>query len=276
MTSVRSLIATQGPSLKISVVIPAWNEEETIGDVVRACALFADQVIVGDNGSSDDTERIARAAGAIVVTEPRRGYGSACLAALRWCALQSTPPDVVVFLDGDGADDPAEIPSLLDPILRDEADLVIGSRSRGEREPGALLPQARLGNWIACEWIRFASGVAFTDLGPFRAITWSALRQIEMRDQNYGWTVEMQLKAARARLRCRELPVRYRRRRGGDSKVTGTIRGVVLASAKILWSLARYSFWRPSLLSPPPAKLAKHVRSATLRTSRLFEATDSE
>ncbi|MCA9729599.1 MAG: glycosyltransferase family 2 protein, partial [Candidatus Eisenbacteria bacterium] len=180
---------------------------------------------------------------ATVVAEPRRGYGSACLAALRWCAEQPNAPRVVVFVDGDGADDPGEIPDLIAPIEVGRADLVIGSRARGEREPGALLPQARFGNWIACAWIRLVTGVRFTDLGPFRAITWSALERIAMTDPNYGWTVEMQLKAARAGLRCHEVPVRYRRRRGGASKVTGTVRGVVLASAKILWSLARYSRW---------------------------------
>ena len=123
--------------------------------------------------------------------------------------------------------------------------VLIGSRSRGEREKGALLPQARFGNWIASLWIRIVSGVRFSDLGPFRAISWNGLRKIEMEDRNYGWTVEMQLKAARAGLRCLEIPVRYRRRRAGNSKVTGTLRGTVYASVKILWSLGRYTLWSP-------------------------------
>jgi glycosyltransferase involved in cell wall biosynthesis len=234
----------------VAVIVPAWNEEETIGGVVGGCARFADLVVVADNGSTDRTAARAAAAGANVVAEPRRGYGHACLAAIAWCAAHDPAPDLLVFADGDGADDPAQIPELIAPIRSGAAELVIGSRSRGEREPGALLPQARFGNWIACTWIRAITGVAFTDLGPFRAISRDALERLGMRDRNYGWTVEMQLKAARAGIRCAEIPVRYRRRQGGRSKVTGTIRGVALASAKILWCLARYSRWRASPETP--------------------------
>ena len=234
------------PEGPVAVVIPAWNEEPTIGGVVAGLPrqnLRA--IVVANNGSTDGTVLAAEAAGATVVDESRRGYGQACLAGLDWCAEQCPPFRVIAFVDGDGSDLPEELATLVDPILEGKADLVIGSRTRGERESGALLPQARIGNWIASAWIRIVTGVVFTDLGPFRAISTAALDRIGMADTNYGWTVEMQLKAARAGLRCLEVPVRYRRRRGGQSKVTGTIRGTFGASVKILWSLAKYSFWKP-------------------------------
>ena len=235
------------PSRPVVVIIPALNEDATIFEVAteirRECVRA---VVVCNNGSTDRTVAEATRAGAVVVHASRRGYGIACLAGLAWCEALETPPQVIAFVDGDGSDDPTELNDLVRPILDDGADLVIGSRARGEREPGALLPQARIGNWIASRWIRLFTGVAFTDLGPFRAISWSGLQRIGMADETYGWTVEMQFKAARAGLDCREIPVRYRRRRGGSSKVTGTWRGTLGASVKILWSLARFVFWRPS------------------------------
>lgn len=241
--------AGPGPDGGFFVLIPAWNEAATIGAVVcefreSGAPHGLRDVIVADNGSSDGTGEEAARAGAVVVDAARRGYGSACLEAISWCRRQSPHPDLVVFADGDGSDEPGDLSALVAPIRRGHADLVIGSRALGPREAGAVLPQARIGNWIASVWIRAASGVRFSDLGPYRAISWHALERLRMSDPNWGWTVEMQLKAARGGLRCLEVPVRSRRRRGGKSKVTGTVRGTVSASAKILSTLARYSTWQ--------------------------------
>ena len=179
-----------------------------------------------------------------VVRDERRGYGQACLTALVEVAGRApAPDDVVCFVDADFSDDPDDFPAVVDPVLRGEADLVIGSRVLGEREPGALLPQARFGNWLAGHMIHWSTGVRFTDLGPFRAIRWDLLERIAMEDRAYGWTVEMQLKAAAAGARCIEVPVRYRRRIG-RSKVTGTVRGTFLASVTILSILFRWSWER--------------------------------
>ena len=227
----------------IAVILPALNEEETIVGVLRALPDHPLTRLVVDNGSSDRTPELAASTGATVIHEARRGYGHACLCGLAF--LAPNPPDIVVFLDADGSDDPSELGLLLAPILAGEADLVIGSRTRGEHEAGALLPQARFGNWLATTLIRWRTGVRFTDLGPFRAVRWPALERLAMEDTTYGWTVEMQLKAARVGLRCAEVPVRYRTRAGGRSKITGTIRGTLLASIKILGCLARYASWRP-------------------------------
>lgn len=221
-------------STKISVIIPALNEEESLPLVLQGLAPYSvHEVVVVDNGSTDATAEVARRSGARVVLEPRRGYGSACLAGI--AALGN--PDIVVFLDADHSDDPADFPRVVQPILEETADLVIGSRVTGEHERGALLPQAVFGNWLATRLIRALWGVAFTDLGPFRAIRASSLRELNLQDQDFGWTVEMQVKAARAGLRCSEVPVRYRKRIG-KSKITGTVRGTVLASKKILGTIA--------------------------------------
>lgn len=220
----------------VDVVIPALDEEATLAGVIAAIPSTVRRVVVADNGSTDRTAEVARQAGATVVSEPERGYGAACLAAL--AALADDPPEVVVFLDGDGSDDPAELDALLAPLTLG-ADLVIGSRTRGPAEPGSLTAPQRVGNALACRWIRWVYGERFSDLGPFRAIRWEALRSLELRDRNWGWTVEMQLAAAREKLRCAEVPVRYRNRRGGRSKVSGTVRGSVSAGAKILWLLTR-------------------------------------
>lgn len=216
----------------VAVVIPALNEERAIGKVLAAIPSWVDTVIVGDNGSTDSTADIARRHGAQVVFEPRRGYGSACLKAM--AALDA--PDVLVFLDGDFSDHPEEMHSLVDPIVQGEADLVIGSRVRGRRDPGALPLQARFGNWLACALLRWFWGVRYTDLGPFRAIRYSSLQRLAMGDPDYGWTVEMQIKAALYKLRPLEIPVSYRPRIG-DSKVTGTLRGIVGASTKIIHTI---------------------------------------
>jgi glycosyltransferase involved in cell wall biosynthesis len=225
---------------RVSLVIPALNEEESLPLVLEALPRgVLHEVVVADNGSTDRTAELARERGARVVTASRRGYGSACLAGI--AALDD--PDVVAFLDGDFSDDPSELPSVLAPILDGRADLVIGSRMTGRRERGALLPQALFGNWLATALIRLFWGERFTDLGPFRAIRADALRALRMEDPDFGWTVEMQVKAAQAGLRCAEVPVSYRRR-VGESKITGTIRGTVLASNKILTTIFRAALSR--------------------------------
>ncbi|MFW6012426.1 MAG: glycosyltransferase family 2 protein [bacterium] len=234
-----------GPA--VDVVIPARNEEASLPLVLRDLAALPDgsvrRIVVADNGSTDATARIARRRGAVVVEEPRPGYGSACLAGLAWLR-ENGPPEVVVFLDADYSDHPEELPLLVAPIARGAADLVIGSRVLGEREPGALLPQARAGNLVACALIRLLYGQRYTDLGPFRAIRWEALERLRMADPDFGWTAEMQVKAAKAGLRAVEVPVSYRRR-VGVSKITGTVKGTVLAGWKILWTVFRHAFRRP-------------------------------
>jgi glycosyltransferase involved in cell wall biosynthesis len=194
------------------------------------------QIIVADNGSRDRTAEIARQAGATVVTEPQRGYGAACLR-----ALASLPPDAetVVFMDADSSDDPAEAASLLEPILQGRADFVLGSRTLGKAERGALQPHQRFGNELATFLIRILFGYRYTDLGPFRAIRVDALRKLDMRDRNYGWTIEMQIKAVRQKLRIEEVPVSYRNRIG-VSKISGNLKASVLAGIKILWTVFRF------------------------------------
>ncbi len=222
----------------IDVVIPALDEEQALPLVLQAIPRPpVRRVVVADNGSRDRTAEVALAAGAEVVHEPERGYGAACLRAL--AHLSAEPPDVVVFLDGDYSDHPEELPALLAPIVRGDAELVIGSRTRG-RADGGLTPQQRVGNAVACVALRLLYGVHYSDLGPFRAITWDALQRLELVDRNYGWTVEMQIKAARRGVTSAEVPVSYRTR-VGHSKVSGTVRGTLGASAKILWLLAKYA-----------------------------------
>ena len=223
----------------IAVVIPALNEEHSIGSVLGAIPSWVDTVVVADNGSTDRTAAIARDNGARVVVEPRRGYGRACQAGV----AELKDPDILVFLDGDYSDRPAEMALLVDPIIQDEADLVIGSRVLGECMPGALTPQQRFGNWLACRLIHVFWRVRFTDLGPFRAVRFSTYRALRMADPNYGWTVEMQIKAARHGIRFREAPVSYHRRIG-RSKISGTVRGVVGAGTKILYTIFREALSR--------------------------------
>ncbi len=224
----------------VALIIPALNEEPAIGATLDSLPrnLLA-QVIVVDNGSTDRTAEVARAHRAKVVLEPRRGYGRACLAGIAAVAPQVR---TIAFMDGDGSDDPADLERLLAPLERGEADLVIGSRVLGEREEGALTPQQQFGNWLAARLLRLFYGVRYTDLGPFRAIRREALQRLGMCDLNFGWTVEMQIKAARHGLRVKEIPVGYRRRRAGRSKVSGSLLGSILAGLKILWTLLRYRF----------------------------------
>ena len=223
----------------IAVVIPALDEEQAIGKVLRDIPEGASQVVVVDNGSRDRTAEVARGLGAEVVAEPRRGYGQACLTGI----AQLDRTDIVVFLDGDYSDYPEEMSALVAPLLTGEADMVIGSRTLGQREKGALLPQARFGNWLSTLLIRLLFGVSFTDLGPFRALRFDALQRLAMQDRDFGWTVEMQVKAARLGLRAVEVPVRYRRRIG-TSKITGTLSGTLRAGHKILWTIFRYARYR--------------------------------
>jgi glycosyltransferase involved in cell wall biosynthesis len=224
----------------IAIIVPALNEQQALPLVLREIPRpSVRRVIVADNGSTDRTAEVARQNGAEVVHESERGYGAACLKAL--AHLAADPPDIVVFLDGDYSDHPSELPSLIDPILAGDADMVIGSRARGRRQRGALSPQQQVGNAIACRALRLLYGVRYTDLGPFRAIRWQTLQALGMQDRNYGWTVEMQIKAARRGVAYREVPVSYRQRIG-VSKVSGTVRGSVSAGAKILWLLGRYAW----------------------------------
>jgi len=225
--------------VRTSVVIPVFNERESLPLVVRDIPRsLVSEIVVVDNGSTDDTEAIASGLPVRLVREPRRGYGSACLAGV--AALEGDPPDVIVFLDGDYSDHPEEMPLLLDAIARG-ADLVIGSRMLGESELGALLPQARFGNRLACFLIWLLYGRRYTDLGPFRAVRWDAYRRIGMEDRNFGWTCEMQVKAVREGLKIAEVPVSYRKR-VGVSKITGTVSGTLRAGYKILWTIAKYGF----------------------------------
>lgn len=222
----------------VDVVIPALDEERALPHVLAAIPKDSvRRVVVADNGSRDRTAQVARAAGAEVVHEPERGYGAACLRALG--ELEADPPDVVVFLDGDHSDHPEELPRLVAPIADGDVDLVIGSRA-ARAQPGSLTLPQRVGNRIACEALRWLYGARYTDLGPFRAIRWSALEALRMRDRNYGWTVEMQIKAAKQGWAYAEVPVSYRPRIGA-SKVSGTVRGTLGASRKILWTLARHA-----------------------------------
>ena len=225
----------------INVIIPALNEEEPIGKVVRAVAAtkIPSEIIVVDNGSTDQTAERARSAGARVVAEPQRGYGRACSAGVR--AL-SPECDTVVFLDGDGSDCPEFMNELVDPILAGKYDFVIGSRTRGKREPGSMNVQQILSGRIAGVILRLLYGVRYTDMCPFRAIRRDALEQLGMREQTYGWNLEMQMKAARAGLRILEVPINHRRRAGGESKVSGTLRGTFVAGTRIVATLLRVAF----------------------------------
>jgi glycosyltransferase involved in cell wall biosynthesis len=228
----------------VTVIIPALNEEASLPRVLDDLPAVG-RVIVVDNGSTDATARLAAEAGSWVVAELRRGYGAACLRGLAevadLIAQGEVPPRIVVFLDADYSDHPDLLPALVEPIFAGTADFVLGSRLLGEREPGAMHPQSLFGNRLACFLMRRLFGGRYTDLGPFRAIAYPALLRLGMVDRNFGWTVEMQIKATRAGLRTLEVPVPYRRRIG-RSKISGTFVGTVKAGVKILYIIGKYGW----------------------------------
>lgn len=225
--------------MNIQVIIPAFNEADSIHKVVGDIPTeLVKEVIVISNGSTDETEERAKTAGATVLREEQKGYGFACLKGMSYIAAKakSEQPDIVVFLDGDYSDYPEEMKDLIKPIIEEDYDLVIGSRALGERERGSMQPQQIFGNWLATSLIKLLYKVKFSDLGPFRAIKYEKLLAIDMKDTTYGWTVEMQVKAAKLKMKCTEVAVNYRQRIG-VSKITGTIKGTILAGYKILWTI---------------------------------------
>ena len=223
--------------MKIDVIIPAFNEEASIAKVLNDIPKeLVREVIVCNNGSTDQTAQNARNSGATVLDQPIPGYGNACLKGMEYIASKEDHPNIVVFIDGDYSDYPEEMSLLINPIIKDGADLVIGSRALGQLENGAMMPQQVFGNWLATTLIKMIYKYQFTDLGPFRAIRYDKLLDINMQDKTYGWTVEMQVKAAKLKMKCVEIPVTYRKRIG-VSKVSGTLKGTILAGHKILWTI---------------------------------------
>jgi len=225
---------------KIKVIIPAYNEEDSIANVIKDIPTIVDEVIVVDNNSNDDTAKNAINAGATVLTETKKGYGYACLKAMDYISNQTKKPDIIVFLDGDYSDYPEELLKLVEPIIKNNTDLVIGARKKELRAAHSMTPQQVFGNWLATFLMRILYGARFTDLGPFRAIKYEKLVALHMKDKTYGWTVEMQLKAVKQKLSYVEIPVKYRQRIG-VSKVSGTLKGSIFAGFKILSWIFKYS-----------------------------------
>ncbi len=227
-------------NFNIKVIIPAFNEQNAIRKVIQDIPKeWVSEIVVVNNNSSDNTAAVAGATGVTVLHETRQGYGNACLCGIKYIANQTVKPDIIVFLDADYSDHPEELPDVVKPILDGKVDMVIGSRALGNRERGAMTPQQIFGNWLATRLMRWLYKAYFTDLGPFRAITYPALMRIGMQDKTYGWTVEMQVKAAKKKLRFTEVPVNYRQRIG-VSKVSGTLKGTVMAGYKIILTIFRY------------------------------------
>lgn len=223
---------------KILVIIPAFNEAKSINKVIEEIPKdLVEEVIVVNNNSRDETSRVAKEAGATVLDEPRQGYGYACLKGIEYAKTQN--PSIIVFLDADYSDYPQEMYQVVAPIINENYDMVIGSRALGNRQSGSMTPQQIFGNWLATTLIRWFYGVTYTDLGPFRAIKFDKLIEIDMKDKTYGWTVEMQLKAAKLKMKTCEVPVNYRKRIG-FSKVSGTVKGTIGAGYKIIMTIFRY------------------------------------
>ncbi|MFT6716419.1 MAG: glycosyltransferase involved in cell wall biosynthesis [Saprospiraceae bacterium] len=225
---------------KIGVIIPAFNEEDSIGKVVNDIPKeLVSEIVVCNNGSTDSTALVAKNAGATVLFESKNGYGNACLAGITYFEQQEVKPDIIVFLDGDYSDYPGEMVNLVREIVEKDVDLVIGSRASGQKEKGSMTAPQIFGNWLATNLMHLFYGVKFTDLGPFRAIKWDALMKLKMQDKTYGWTIEMQLKAIKSKMKTTEIPVNYRKRIG-VSKVSGTVKGSILAGYKILTAIFKY------------------------------------
>lgn len=225
---------------KIMVVIPAFNEEQSISKVINDIPKnWVNEVVVVSNNSTDQTINVARKAGATVLEENRKGYGWACLKGIDY--VKSKNAEIIVFLDGDYSDYPEQLPEIVKPILEQDIDMVIGSRALGNKEKGSMTFPQRFGNWLATRLMRIFYRVRFSDLGPFRAIKTSALEKLEMADKTYGWTIEMQIKAAKYNLSFTEVPVDYKNRIG-TSKVSGTVKGAVSAGIKIIFAIFKYKF----------------------------------
>lgn len=225
---------------EIRVIIPAFNEERSVAHVVKDIpSEWVEEEIVVNNASTDNTVEVAQQAGATVLTEMTPGYGNACLKGIEYITKERPNTDIVVFLDGDYSDYPQQLPEVVSPIIERDFDLVIGSRALGRRESGSMTVPQVFGNWLATTLLKWFYGVKFTDLGPFRAIKYDKLMEIGMVDRDYGWTVEMQLKAAKHKLKCTEVAVNYKRRIG-VSKVSGTVKGTVMAGYKILYTIFKY------------------------------------
>lgn len=218
------------------MIIPAFNEEESIAKVIADIPEQVCEIVVCNNNSTDQTKAKAEQAGATVIDQPIPGYGNACLKGIEYIKGQDQHPDVIVFIDGDYSDYPEQLPEIVSPIIEGKADMVIGSRALGDRESGSMTFPQVFGNWLATSLMKWIYGTKFTDLGPFRAIRWESLMALNMQDKTYGWTVEMQVKAAKQKLRSTEVPVNYKKRIG-VSKVSGTIKGTVMAGYKILWTI---------------------------------------
>ena len=226
----------------VKVIIPAFNEQNAVGLVIDEIPKnLVTEIIVVDNGSTDDTCEVAKSKGATVLKEEIRGYGQACFCGMTYIANQKDKPDIVVFLDGDHSDYPEEMEELLRPLIDNDMELVIGSRAKGQKEAGSMTPQQIFGNWLATTLIKLFYGFSFSDLGPFRAIKYDSLLAINMQDRTYGWTVEMQLKAAKLKMNIIEIPVNYRKRIG-VSKVSGTVKGTILAGYKIITTIFKFLF----------------------------------
>ncbi|QTE22102.1 glycosyltransferase family 2 protein [Polaribacter cellanae] len=228
-------------NLKIKVIIPAYNEQDSIGNVIKDIPKNVQEIIVISNNSTDNTKENAYNAGATVLSEDRKGYGYACLKGIEYIANQEIKPDIVVFLDGDYSDYPEQLTEIISPIINKNIDFVIGARAKYLRENGAMTPQQVFGNWLATFLMKIFFGAKFTDLGPFRAIKYNKLLALNMEDKTYGWTVEMQLKVLKHKMSYVEIPVKYRNRIG-VSKVSGTIKGSIMAGIKILGWIFKYSF----------------------------------